>query len=152
MLSDIELAHYLVFGDGPGIILNAGTGSIAFGRNSKGKTARAGGLGPLLGDEGSAFWIGREYLRSIIKTQNDIQKWRPVFTGPDAVTKIAALAKTVLTRAQKKSNSLERKIINESRRFLTSLIQQVKNDLHQNNLPVIRVGGLFKTNLFKEIR
>ena len=48
----------------PGILLLAGTGSMALGRDRRGRWARAGGLGPLLGDEGSAFWIGREWLRT----------------------------------------------------------------------------------------
>lgn len=36
----------------------AGTGSLALARNREGHTARAGGLGYMLGDEGSALWIG----------------------------------------------------------------------------------------------
>ena len=58
-----EAAYRGALGDAPGILLLAGTGSIALGRDGRGRWARAGGLGPLLGDEGSAFWIGREWLR-----------------------------------------------------------------------------------------
>src|ERR1700735_156549 len=39
----------------PGIVMIAGTGSIAFGRNAGGRTARAGGWGFIFGDEGGAF-------------------------------------------------------------------------------------------------
>src|SRR5262245_2301643 len=42
-----------------GISVIAGTGSIAYGEYS-GRTARAGGWGELIGDEGSAYWIARE--------------------------------------------------------------------------------------------
>ena len=45
--------------DGPVIVLLAGTGSFAVGRNSAGETARAGGYGSQIGDEGSAYDIGR---------------------------------------------------------------------------------------------
>ena len=45
--------------------LVAGTGSVAYGRNAAGKTARAGGWGYLAGDEGSAYWIGREALAAL---------------------------------------------------------------------------------------
>lgn len=45
-----------------GILLIAGTGSIAYGRNGAGAEARAGGLGWILGDEGSGFWIARRGL------------------------------------------------------------------------------------------
>jgi N-acetylglucosamine kinase-like BadF-type ATPase len=51
----------------PGVVVIAGTGSIAFGRNSAGRTARAGGWGYLFGDEGGAFWIAREALRSALR-------------------------------------------------------------------------------------
>lgn len=46
-------------GSGPAIVLVAGTGSAAVGRGSDGQIARVGGHGPLLGDEGSAYDIGR---------------------------------------------------------------------------------------------
>jgi len=51
----------------PGIIVIAGTGSISFGRNGAGETARAGGWGYIYGDEGSAFWIVRQALRAALR-------------------------------------------------------------------------------------
>jgi N-acetylglucosamine kinase-like BadF-type ATPase len=51
----------------PGIVVIAGTGSIAFGRNAAGRTARAGGWGYLFGDEGGAFWIARAALRTALR-------------------------------------------------------------------------------------
>jgi len=48
--------------DAPGIVIIAGTGSIAYGRNAAGDAARAGGRGHMIGDEGSGYWIGREAL------------------------------------------------------------------------------------------
>ncbi len=50
----------------PGVVVIAGTGSIAFGRNSVGRTARAGGWGYLFGDEGGGFWIARQALRAAL--------------------------------------------------------------------------------------
>jgi glucosamine kinase len=52
----------------PGVVLIAGTGSIAYGRNLDGWAARAGGWGYLLGDEGSGFWLGRQALRSVVRS------------------------------------------------------------------------------------
>jgi N-acetylglucosamine kinase-like BadF-type ATPase len=46
-------------GDGRAIVLVAGTGSAAVGRDAHGHIARVGGHGPLLGDEGSAYDIGK---------------------------------------------------------------------------------------------
>ncbi len=56
--TDLELALEAT-GDGPAIILVAGTGSAAVGRDAQGRIARVGGHGPLLGDEGSAYDIGK---------------------------------------------------------------------------------------------
>jgi N-acetylglucosamine kinase-like BadF-type ATPase len=51
----------------PGVVVIAGTGSIAFGRNARGETSRAGGWGYIFGDEGSAFDIVRQALRAVLR-------------------------------------------------------------------------------------
>jgi len=56
--TDLDLA-LAAAGDAPAIVLLAGTGSFAVGRNAAGETARAGGYGSQIGDEGSAYDIGR---------------------------------------------------------------------------------------------
>ncbi len=60
--SDAAIALVDAFGDGPGIIVISGTGSIAFGRGIDGAHARCGGWGPAFGDEGSGAWLGRRAL------------------------------------------------------------------------------------------
>ena len=60
--SDFAVALDDAFGDGPGVLLIAGTGSVAFGRGPAGATARCGGWGPVIGDEGGGAWIGRRAL------------------------------------------------------------------------------------------
>lgn len=52
-------------GDGCGVALIAGTGSLAWGRNAAGQTVRSGGWGYLFSDEGSAFSIGRAVLNAV---------------------------------------------------------------------------------------
>jgi N-acetylglucosamine kinase-like BadF-type ATPase len=51
----------------PGVVIISGTGSIAYGRNSRHEAARAGGWGYVLGDEGSGYWIGRAALRAVLR-------------------------------------------------------------------------------------
>ena len=51
----------------PGVVVIAGTGSIAYGRNEHNQAARAGGWGYMLGDEGSGYWIGRAALRAVLR-------------------------------------------------------------------------------------
>jgi N-acetylglucosamine kinase-like BadF-type ATPase len=53
--------------DDPGVVVVAGTGSIAYGRDSAGRAARSGGWGYLLGDEGGGFWIGRSALAAVVR-------------------------------------------------------------------------------------
>jgi N-acetylglucosamine kinase-like BadF-type ATPase len=50
-----------------GIVVLAGTGSIAFGVAADGRSARAGGYGYLLADEGSAYWLGHQALRAVVR-------------------------------------------------------------------------------------
>lgn len=61
-LNDVELAYRGAFPDGDGVLLLAGTGSMAMSHGPQG-LIRAGGWGDLFGDEGSAFWIGQRGLQ-----------------------------------------------------------------------------------------
>ena len=51
-----------------GAVLIAGTGSICIGRNASGRTHRSGGLGYLIGDEGSGYWIGLKILSAAARS------------------------------------------------------------------------------------
>lgn len=59
---DFSIALDDAFGEGPGILLISGTGSVAFGRGPSGAVARCGGWGAVCGDEGSGAWVGRRAL------------------------------------------------------------------------------------------
>lgn len=63
--TDIEVALAGAFGDGPGIVISAGTGSVAVGRDAEGGLHRAGGYGWQMGDEGSGYAIGRAALGAV---------------------------------------------------------------------------------------
>src|SRR3954467_1314090 len=78
--SDFSIALDDAFGDGPGVLLIAGTGSVAFGRSPAGSTARCGGWGPVIGDEGSGTWIGRRAL-SIVTAASDGRETQTALTG-----------------------------------------------------------------------
>lgn len=63
--TDIEIALAAAFAEGPGIVVSAGTGSIAVGRDREGKRHRIGGYGWQMGDEGSGYAIGRAALGAV---------------------------------------------------------------------------------------
>ncbi len=68
LVSDGEIAFFDAFGEGPGILLVAGTGSIAKAKRGPGaELRRVGGWGALLGDEGSGYGIGLAGLRAAIR-------------------------------------------------------------------------------------
>ena len=67
---DMEIALEDAFGAGPGVIVIAGTGSIAYGRNARGETARAGGWGHAISDEGSGHWIGVAAIRAALRARD----------------------------------------------------------------------------------
>lgn len=62
---DTELALAAAFGDQPGIVVTAGTGSMAVARDPFGRLHRAGGYGWQMGDEGSGYAIGRAALGAV---------------------------------------------------------------------------------------
>jgi glucosamine kinase len=70
VVGDTVIALEAAFGQGPGVVVIAGTGSIAYGRNGEGQSARAGGWGYAISDEGSGYWIGRGAVSAIVSAQD----------------------------------------------------------------------------------
>ena len=70
VVADTIIALEAAFGPGPGVIVIAGTGSVAYGRDLAGHTARAGGWGFAISDEGSGYWIGRRAISAILRARD----------------------------------------------------------------------------------
>ena len=127
-LSDVELAHEAAFSGGPGVLVIAGTGAIAYARDARGRSARAGGLGALLGDEGSAFWIGREALREPrLKALFPEKLALQLVHDPKPLRAIAALAPRVCALADK--HPAARRIILEDAGHLADLAREAAKAL-----------------------
>jgi len=73
VVGDMVIAMEAASGSAPGVIVIAGTGSIAYGRNAAGLTARAGGWGFAISDEGSGHWIGRAAVAAAMRTFDEGQ-------------------------------------------------------------------------------
>jgi N-acetylglucosamine kinase-like BadF-type ATPase len=69
-LTDLEIALETISAEGAAVVVAAGTGSAAFGRDGAGRAARAGGWGPWFSDEGSAFDIGRGTLAALAQAHD----------------------------------------------------------------------------------
>jgi N-acetylglucosamine kinase-like BadF-type ATPase len=150
VLSDAQAALLGALGaDRPGLLVLAGTGSIVIGRDARGRWARAGGLGPLLGDEGSAFWIGRAWLRATTRGE-DFLPVRRLVTRPDAVARIAALAPSVLRRARR-GDQRARPIVREAQAELARLSLDVARQLHlPHPVAVSWAGGVLDDPAFRD--
>jgi N-acetylglucosamine kinase-like BadF-type ATPase len=65
--TDVAIALEAAFPGSAGMVVSAGTGSIAFARDASGREVRVGGLGWRFGDEGGGYWIGREALSAVAR-------------------------------------------------------------------------------------
>jgi glucosamine kinase len=68
--TDLEIAFCAAFDDGPGMLISAGTGSVAAARDEAGRFTKVGGYGWRVGDEGSAAALGRAALQAALRTED----------------------------------------------------------------------------------
>jgi hypothetical protein len=142
VVPDFEIAHSAAFGPGPGVLLVASTGSIAFARGSDGASRRAGGLGPLLGDEGSGFWLGKSASRdAFLRRELNLPEPLALAHAFDPVRATAALAPRVL-RAR---SARARKLREDAADHLAALAAEAVNELIlPRPIPLALHGSLFK--------
>lgn len=127
VVSDAQAALLGALDERPGVLVLSGTGSIVIGRDDAGRWARAGGMGPLLGDEGSAFWLGREWLR-VTTAGEDFFPARPLVHSADPVASIAALAPRVL-RSARRGDRRARRIVKSGQACLAAWTRDVARRL-----------------------
>jgi len=90
--TDVRAAFEAAFPEGPGILLIAGTGSIAWARSNDGEILRVGGWGQHLGDEGGGYAIGLAALRAVVRAEDGRE---PATGMRDEVLRALALAEPV---------------------------------------------------------
>ncbi len=168
---DAEIALWGATAGEPGIIIIAGTGSMAFGRNAEGRTARAGGWGYLFGDEGGAFDITRRALRSALKYE---EGWGPATTLSNLLLKqtgaasadellhlfytpeyprqrVASLA-PIVTRAAAQGDEVAVGILQAAAEELVRFVKGVHGQLFEvgERVLVAHIGGVFQSALLLE--
>jgi N-acetylglucosamine kinase-like BadF-type ATPase len=148
VMSDVEAAWHAAFKqDEAGVIVIAGTGSIAYGRDALGHTRRAGGWGPVLGDEGSAFWIGKTWLKKTKGHDSILEILRLMRPQEQAVRRIAALAPRVLKLAQR-GDRIARGIIQEAQGHLATIVVHAAQPLHFKKAIHVSWGGSLLDNAY----
>jgi N-acetylglucosamine kinase-like BadF-type ATPase len=158
-------------GGEPGVITIAGTGSIAFGRNGSGVTARAGGWGYLFGDEGGGFDIVRQALRAALRFE---EGWGPptalhsmllestaARNANDALhifytldwprPRVAALAARV-DDAALQGDPVARDILHNAAQNLAALCTSVRSRLWKpgETAHIAYIGGVFRSRMLSE--
>jgi N-acetylglucosamine kinase-like BadF-type ATPase len=103
VVNDALIALVAAAGDTPGVVIIAGTGSIVYGCNAAGESARAGGWGHMIGDEGSGYWIGREALAAVMRAadgRGPETELTAALLGELEIQDVSRLPRIVYDRAQ----------------------------------------------------
>jgi N-acetylglucosamine kinase-like BadF-type ATPase len=149
-----------------GVVVIAGTGSIAIGVNNDGRTARAGGFGPTLSDEGSGYYIAQRALKAVVSSFDgrsprtslvervcdrlgvaDPSDLPAVIYNSDSErVDIAPLAE-IVDEAAREGDSVARQILTDAGRELGRLAASVidKLGLHSSAFRVACVGSVFRS-------
>jgi N-acetylglucosamine kinase-like BadF-type ATPase len=171
VVSDIELAYRANFADGDGILLYAGTGSVAFAIDEYASVHQIGGWGYLLGDEGAGYWIGKEAIRFAL-FQIESKKVIPASSFTDQILEsinahdwdtvkgfvysqdrsaIAALSKIVDTAASN-GDTDALTILNKAAGHLAELVSRIDKLLIRKSLPIKFTGGISGSQtLYREL-
>jgi len=148
-----------------GIVILAGTGSIAYGVDGSGRTARSGGYGFLLADEGSGYWFGHQALRATVRAfdgrgpQTALTSLVFAALGVTSVAElipqvyekglpkhhIAALA-SLVQQARDAGDEVAAALVEAAGRELALAVRSVARqiDLGGQEFPVVLAGGAFK--------
>lgn len=164
-VNDAHIALVAGADDMPGVVVIAGTGSIAYGVGPAGTAARAGGWGEVYGDEGSAFWVGARALAAVVRAADRRGPAtalttlvlrhagaeridglvRHVHTRPDRRPFITAMAGLV-ARADADGDAVAAEILRAATDELTLAARSVVEQLGMRGerFHVVLSGGLFK--------
>ena len=164
VVTDAEIALFGVTEGQPGLVIIAGTGSICYGQNERGKRAWAGGWGPIVGDEGSGSWIARRGLQAVARATDGRAARTPLakascqyfnLSSPEDLAtaiyapsmtndRIAGFARYVIESARAR-DAAARQIVVEAGRELGMAAAAVieKLQLARESFDVGYVGGVF---------
>jgi len=158
--TDIAIALEGAFGEGPGIVVSAGTGSVAVGRDAAGVLHRMGGYGWQMGDEGSGYAIGRAALGAVSRawdgrspeTQltprmleatrsadfDTLVRWA-ASAGPAEVASLAPTVLEVASRGDVVAQGIADYAARELSQLALNLIPRLEG---AGRIPVVVTGGL----------
>ncbi len=158
VLTDAEIALASAFGDWPGVVVMAGSGSIAYAKGPEGEQWRSGGLGWQFGDEGSGFWLGSEAISAIGRAidgrgpETNLTALIQAEAGTDSVSgtmrwagkaersQVARLARTVCTAA-KTGDSVAAELVQQAASSLADHVSTLVRKYPAGSSVKVAVGG-----------
>jgi N-acetylglucosamine kinase-like BadF-type ATPase len=160
---DAEIAYFGASAGKPGVMVIAGTGSVAYGRNAKGHSTRAGGYGYLIDDLGGGVRIGQAALQAALRSAEGrapatallpmliarLGGWpkmrRRLYGEGGGRTLLASLV-PVVARAARRGDRVARGILAQAGRELGGLVVAAAARLKMLDepFPVFPVGGVFE--------
>ena len=160
VLPDGAVALTAAFDREPGIVVNAGTGSVAFARDATGQVHRAGGHGWQLGDEGGGYWLGRRALDAAARTADgrgegstllarllsalglkafdNLVRW----TATATTAQVAALAPHMLNAAREGEEVAQRAVADAARELVELVRALQRHFPGREPIPIATMGGL----------
>lgn len=172
VLNDVDAANIGAFAGGSGILILAGTGSMAWARDEAGASHRTGGWGEVVGDEGSGYWVGRQVLGAVSKSidgrngpttlvtgifgllgldpadrVNELEGWASRLSEPR--TQIAALAPVALSHAEQ-GDVAARAIVDAAADELAWHVRMLERKLSAPAMAWSYAGGLFQSAVLRE--
>ena len=164
LLNDVQIAHAAALGLEDGIVIISGTGSIGYSLNKE-KTRRVGGWGYSIGDEGSAYWIGKKTIEEFSKQADGRKEKSKIYyllkeklelkdsyqlikyiyseikSDRGQIAKLAQICTEAAAEGDK--NAID--ILNEAGKELAMLINTLAEDFPKDiNIKSSYVGGVFK--------
>jgi glucosamine kinase len=164
LTSDAAIALRAAIGDSPGVIVISGTGSIAFGRNERGRVLRSGGWGVPFDDAGSGYDLGRKAIVAALRDYDGrgpytqltrkicgalkIPDITQVILRPLTPHDIASLFPLVLA-ASRRRDFVAQQLCDEAGRDLADLAVALLKRLgwRRRIVPVVTAGGVFRASL-----
>lgn len=170
IVNDVEVGFYASLGDRTGINLVAGTGSIGYAIDDNGLSARVGGWGEIIGDDGAGYWIGTRFLNAfskmadgrleptlmyqVLKEQLEIKRdlnlLDHVYVSPSLRrTQIASFASMCDELAQQGDKTCQ-SILKQSAQELSWHIEALAKQLHfqpEQPIYISYSGSVFKSHL-----
>jgi N-acetylglucosamine kinase-like BadF-type ATPase len=160
---DAVIALAAAVRDAPGIIVIAGTGSIAFARDDQAKLLRAGGWGIPFDDRGSGYDLGRKAVAAALEAfdgrgphtilMDSICRHLALRSIPEIVSRqleqqqVAALFPLVMDAARK-GDLVARHLCDDAARDLAGLAAALlqRAGWTRRPMPVVTTGGVFKSS------